>query len=113
MNPRVFALRRTQIFSGVFSGHGRIDGDTRTITPDAPYRVRVALLQHDTGGPLPLQTSVLLAWTVSDAAGNYQFSGLTPPPENTRYAVIAYDPAREFAPAVKTHLIPEEPEPTP
>lgn len=113
MSARVFALRRGPVLSGDFSGHGRIEGDIRTITPDAPRRARVALLRHDAGGPIPLQNAVMLAWMVADAAGNYLFNGLVAPPAHTRYAVMAYDPAGEFAPAIKTHLVPDDPEDTP
>lgn len=83
---------------------GYLFGTTHTAgSPDTPVTRRVHLVAADNPQKLLFPAGRLVAWKLSDAAGNWRFDNLDPA---KKYHVIAYDHTGVHDPVVKMNLVP-------
>ena len=85
---------------GVLRGTTAIAG-----TPDvaAPRRVQLFASRGLNAHGYVFPTNRIVDWCWSDAAGNWEFTGLDP---EARYGVIAYDHTGVHDPVIKLNLVP-------
>lgn len=80
-----------------FGGTGKIYGTVKVKgTPDLPLARKVQLLHE--------RSHAIVAETWSDAAGNYQFTGIDP---TQRYTVVSYDHEHMYRAVIADNLTPE------